>query len=315
MIFKKPLFWDISKPNLFAYLLLPLTIPIRVNNLLLKYKKKINSKKTFTICIGNIYVGGTGKTPMSIKLFKILKKNKLKVFIGKKNYSNQKDEKEILKKNSNLITASSREKILEKIKNKSDVLIFDDGLQDKKITYDLKFVCFDTYTWIGNGFLIPAGPLRENLNSLKKYDGVFVKNSTNLKNSTVKILKKINKKIKIFFTEYKIVNKKNFDLDDNYLIFSGIGNPIDFKNILLKNQFNIVHEIIFPDHFDYKTNDIDEIKKIAKKLNLKIITTEKDFVKLSKKNKKQIKFIKIDINIKNEKNLINFIKKKYNEKT
>lgn len=314
MKFKKPLFWDFSKPNLFAYLLFPLTIPIRINNLLLKYKKKINLLKTFTICVGNIYVGGTGKTQTSIKLFRILTKNKLKVAVGKKEYFDHKDEQILLKKNTNLITAYSRERILEKIKGNLDVLIFDDGLQDKKITYDLKFVCFDSFNWVGNGFLIPAGPLRENISSLKNYDGVFLKNITNFKSPIIKIIKENNSKIKIFFSEYKISNIKNFDLNDNYLIFSGIGNPSDFKNLLIKNKFNITHEVIFPDHFNYKTNDINKIKKLAKKLNSKIVTTEKDFVKLSKKDKKIIKFIKIDIAIKNEKNLLHFIQKKLNEK-
>ena len=68
----------------------------------------------------------------------------------------------------------------------------------------------------------------------------------------------------------------------NYLIFSGIGNPSSFKNILIKNNFQIVEEIIFPDHFNYTKNDIDKIKIRAERLNANIITTEKDYVKISK---------------------------------
>ena len=98
MIYKKPRFWDFCKPNLIAYLLLPLTIPIRINNFILNYKTKFKEKKIFTICVGNICVGGTGKTPTTIKLYEILNKINLKVLVGKKFYPEHKDEEFILKK-------------------------------------------------------------------------------------------------------------------------------------------------------------------------------------------------------------------------
>ena len=83
MKFKKPKFWDLKKPNWISLLLLPLTFPLQVNNLFLKnkVKKKINNIKT--ICVGNIYVGGTGKTPTAMKLNEILKELKIKTCIGK----------------------------------------------------------------------------------------------------------------------------------------------------------------------------------------------------------------------------------------
>lgn len=307
---KKPEFWDLKKPNLLSHLLLPFTIPIRINNFLLNNSSKIKTKNIFTICVGNIYVGGTGKTPTSIKLYKILNKMNLKVLIAKKYYQNQIDEIKLLKDNARVISGVNRNQIINKIKNKIDVLIFDDGLQDKKIDYDLKFVCFDASTWIGNGYLLPSGPLRESLNSLKKYDAVFLKNN---KNFNVKFIKKVNPKIKIFLSNYKITNINRFNLSNNYLIFSGIGNPNDFKNSLIISNFKIVKELIFPDHYKYTHEDILNIKKQALKLNAKIITTEKDYTKLSYKEKKDIKFIKIDLKINNEKNLINFIKNKLNE--
>jgi len=314
MIYKKPRFWDFPNPNLFTYLLFPLTIPIRMNNFLLNNKSKIKSKDIFTICVGNIYLGGTGKTPTAIKLNKILTKYNLNVAIGRKFYPSHKDEIKILNEESNLLISSSRDKILSLKNLNVEVIIFDDGLQDKKIDYDLKFVCFDCLNWIGNGLLIPAGPLRENLKSLKKYDAVFLKNFTNSKKNIIKIIKKINHKIKIFFTNYKITNLNKFNFANKYLIFSGIGNPEDFKNILIKNNIKIIHEMIFPDHFDYKVDDLRKVKKIAKKYNAKIITTEKDYVKLPKKERRGIDYIKIELIFKNQKSLIHFIKKKINEK-
>lgn len=307
---KKPDFWDFKKPNLLSYLLLPFTIPVRISNFILDNSLKIKTKNVFTICVGNIYLGGTGKTPTSIKLYKILNKLNFNVLIAKKYYPDQIDELKILKQNASVISEINRKRIIKKISNRTNILIFDDGLQDKNIDYNLKFVCFDAKTWIGNGCLIPSGPLRENLKSLKKYDAVFLKNYNNF---NIKIIKKINPKIKIFLSNYIITNLNKFNRSNNFLIFSGIGNPKDFKNILVQNNFKIIKELIYPDHFRYRYDDIQDIKKLAKKLNAKIITTEKDYVKLSKKDKKNINFIKIDLKIKNEKNLLDFIKYKLNE--
>ena len=214
-----------------------------------------------------------------------------------------------------MITAKTRKKIIDiSIENKCELLIFDDGLQDKTLKYNLQFVCFDTENFIGNGLLIPAGPLREKISSLKKYDGVFLKNDLDDNTSNfVELIKRSNPNIKIFHTFYKINNLSNFDLSKKYLIFSGIGNPDNFRKILLKNKFNIVDEIIYPDHFSYNKNIIKEIENRAKKNNAKIITTEKDFVKVSNFEHANINFLEIDLKIKEESVLFDFIKSKIYE--
>ena len=71
---------------------------------------------------------------------------------------------------------SNRKKIIRSAVEKNyKFLIFDDGLQDKNVYYDIELVCFDADSWIGNGNLLPSGPLREKISSLKKYDAVFLK--------------------------------------------------------------------------------------------------------------------------------------------
>ena len=142
-MFKKPKFWDYSKPNLISYLLLPFTILILFRNF---FSKKIIKKKFYnikTICVGNIYIGGTGKTPLTLKIYEILKNRNFKVSTAKKFYSKQRDEQLLLNKNSTLIIEKTREKAIKQAINyKLDYLIFDDGIQDLNIEYDLKFVCF-----------------------------------------------------------------------------------------------------------------------------------------------------------------------------
>ena len=311
MKFKKPLFWDLKKPNLISNILYPLTIFIKLNNFLLGFKKKKNSQKLKTICVGNIYIGGTGKTPSTIMLYNLIKKFKTNVSTAKKFYKSQNDERIILEKKTNSLFGFDRKEIVNKaIESSKDLLIFDDGLQDKYTSYDLQFVCFDTKNWIGNGRLIPAGPLRENLKSLKKYDGVFLKDVNEKSNEIIKLIKSINSEIKIFITEYKPTNLKQFNLKDNFLFFSGIGNPENFKNLLIKNNFKIIKEVIYPDHYDYNKGDIEKIKILANKMNAKIITTEKDYVKIKNFNIENINFLEIDLNVKDDKILSDFIKSK-----
>ena len=90
MKLKKPSFWDLQKPNFLSYLLIPFSLPIIIRNFLFQFLKKEKSSKIKTICVGNIYLGGTGKTPLTIKISEILNQLNIKVATVKKNYSNQK---------------------------------------------------------------------------------------------------------------------------------------------------------------------------------------------------------------------------------
>ena len=298
-----------KKPNYLSYLLLPLTLPVIINNFFLNLKKKKIDKKIKKICIGNIYVGGTAKTPLTIKIYRILSDLKFKTATIKKFYKKHYDEQEILSQETKLYCNKNRVDALdEAIKDNVAVAIFDDGLQDKSMDYDLKFVCFNNSKWVGNGFLIPAGPLRETISSLSKYDSVFL-NGNEKDNSDIKmLLKKYNKEIQIFEATYKVINLNKLDIKKKYVIFSGIGNPDSFKETLTKHNFNIVKEIIFPDHYNYTPKDIDYIRLQAKKLDSKILTTEKDYIKIKTDSKKDINFLKIDLNIKDESKLIDYLK-------
>jgi tetraacyldisaccharide 4'-kinase len=310
MKLKKPYFWDLKKPNFLSYLLIPFSFPIIIRNFLFQFLKKKKSSNIKTICVGNIYLGGTGKTPLTIKISQILKQEGVKVATIKKNYSNQKDEQLLLKQKTSLITADSRKDAIKQgINEKYDILVFDDGLQETKIDFDIKLVCFKSKIWIGNGQLIPAGPMREKISSLKRFDAVFLNGSSNNFEKIEKQIKNINVDIEIFKTFYKILNIQSYNLESKYLIFSGIGNPSDFYDILVKNKFNVAREIVFPDHYNYSLHDLKKIQNIAKNENLKIITTEKDFMKIPEEFKKEINFLTIDLVIEDERKLIELLTK------
>ena len=94
------------------------------------------------------------------------------------------------------------------------------------------------------------------------------------------------------------------------MIFSGIGNSSSFRETLENNNFNIIEEKIFPDHYDYNDQDIQKILEIAKNKDLKILTTEKDFIKIPDDLKSEINFVEIDLEIPKKDKLIKFIKSK-----
>jgi len=259
-------------------------------------------------------LGGTGKTPSTIKIFKILKKLEKNTVVGKKFYNDQVDEIKLLQKECKILTHRTRGKILKKAQNQNKkIIIFDDGLQDNTISYNLKIVCFDGKKLIGNGLLLPSGPLREHIGNLKNYDCLLLKDAGNKINNFTRLAKSINKKLKIFYTYTYIRNLKKFNKKNKYLIFSGIGNSESFKNLLIKNKFNIIKEIVFPDHFNYKSEQIEEIKKLSKKLKAKILTTEKDFLRLNRNYRNNINFVKIDLIVKNEKKFVKYLKLKIYE--
>jgi tetraacyldisaccharide 4'-kinase len=316
MILKKPKFWDFKKPNFFAYLLYPFTIFVEIHNIISTVIPKKKFTEIKTICVGNLYIGGTGKTPTSLFLYNLLKKNNINPVIAKKFYKNQIDEQKFLKDNSNFISLSDREKIVKKaIEMKFDMVIFDDGLQEKWINYDIKFACFDSEKWIGNGHLIPSGPLREKMNALKNYHGIFLKtvnDDSNLDYIYNKI-REINPNIEVFESNIEIKNISKFNIDRNYIIFSGIGNPDSFKKLLLKNKFKIIEEITFPDHYNYQDKDILKIIDKANSNNAEIITTEKDFKRIPQNFKEKISFLEINMKIKDENKLVQFLKTKINE--
>ena len=309
MNFKKPYFWDLPKPNIISYLLIPFSIPIVLRNFLFKFFKKEKSTRIKTVCVGNIYLGGTGKTPLTIRIYEILKTLNYKVATAKKNYSNQNDEQLLLSQKTSLIAEKSRKNVITQgLKQNLDFLVFDDGLQELGIEFDIKLACFKSKNWIGNGQLIPAGPMREKISSLKRFDAVFLNGHTDNFEKIENQIQSINSKIKIFKTFYKISNIEKYNLNLRYLIFSGIGSPSDFKEILLENKFNIAKEIIFADHYEYSQNDFENIISSAKNENLNILTTEKDYMKIPKKFREEIKFLSIDLIIHNEIELINLLK-------
>ena len=298
MKLKKPLFWS-KNNNLFSFLLFPFSLLIQLlfffKNIFLK-TKKISIP---VICVGNIYLGGTGKTPLSIELVRILKTFNMAPVLVKKFYKDQFDEIDLINsKNIEIIKNSSRYIALKEAEERGfKSVVLDDGFQDHSIYKNLSILCFNEKQLIGNGFTIPAGPLREPLSALRRSKIILIngKKNEDFENK----IKSINNEINIFYSKYIAQNSHKF-LNENILAFAGIGNPENFFDLLKENNINVEKKISFPDHYNYSKKELDKLLKISKENNLKLLTTEKDFFRIKHFNTTDIDYLTIKLEIINE---------------
>ena len=305
----KPKFWD-RKIGLISILFFPLTLIVIFFTFLKKKITKTRGFKIPVICVGNIYLGGTGKTPTSILLANELSKLGKKPLILRKYYKNHNDEYSLIKNYfKNLIISKNRiEGLKEAEKSNFDIVILDDGLQDYKIKKNLSIVCFNNNQLIGNGMVLPSGPLRENLSILKNVEIVIINGSKNI-NFENKILN-INKKLEIFYSFYKPTNLDQFK-NKKLLALAAIGNPENFFQLVEKNNLKIFKKKIFPDHYQFSKAEMQNILREAEMKNYQVIMTEKDYYKINHYKLKKINYLKVSLEIYNKEKLFKKINSLY----
>ena len=307
MNFFKPRFWDKKQISAYSIFLLPISLIIQFFGKIRNLSTNGEKFSIPVICVGNIYLGGTGKTPICIELNSILKNlNKKTVYIRKKHGAYE-DEKKLLEQSGPVYERSKRAEALnDALKNKFEVAILDDGFQDFSIKKDFSIVCFIEKQWIGNELTIPSGPLREKISSLKRADCVLIngKHNNDIEN---KILKN-NNSIKIFYFNYEPINIDNFKNRET-ICFAGIGNPKNFFSLLKENEINVLEEISFPDHYNYSRTDLDNLIKKAKQKNSILLTTEKDYLRIDKDYRENINCLKIKVKMEKKNEFIEEIKK------
>ena len=303
----KPKFWDKNKISILSIVFFPISLLIRLFSFIKRYITTTNQFSIPIICVGNIYLGGTGKTPLCIEIFSILKNlNRNPVFIRKK-YDSFQDEANIQKEVGLVYQNKKRsEAIKQAIQNKADIAILDDGFQDFSVEKNFSIVCFTEREWIGNGLIIPSGPLREKISALKRADCVVINGKKNIEIEN-KIFKE-NEQIKIFYTNYKPQNIEEFK-NNKVVAFAGIANPKNFFRLLKYNKIDVVKEIKFTDHYNYSEKELENLLNDAEKNNAILLTTEKDYFRINKNYKKKINYLKILVEIENRKQFIDEIKK------
>ena len=307
MLLKKPRFWDYKYISFLAIILSPLSFFVNIFNYI---KLKISKKKNFSIpiiCVGNIYLGGTGKTPLASEIFKITQSLGKNPAFVKKYYDYLKDEITMLKKVGTTFVSESRKEAIEYlIKNKNDIAILDDGFQDFTINKNFSIVCFNQKQWIGNGFVIPSGPLRERFSAIKRANCIVINGQKDI--SIEEKIFKENTNVEIYYTKYKLLDISRFK-DNKILAFAGIGNPSNFFDLLKENKLLLEEVIYYPDHYNFPKTELDTLIKRAEISNSILLTTEKDYFRIDDNYKKNIEFLKIELEIENKDSFIELIKK------
>ena len=307
MNFFKPKFWDKNQFSLLSILLFPIALLIKLLNLFKRCITKTYQCSIPVVCVGNIYLGGTGKTPLCIEIFSILKDLNMNPAFIRKKYDSFQDEVNLQKQIGPIYQSKKRiEALKEAIQNKANVAILDDGFQDFSINKNLSVICFNEKQWVGNGLVIPSGPLREDLSALKRANCVIINGKKNI--DIENEIFSQNKKIKIFYTKYKPQNINEFK-NNKVVAFAGIGNPENFFNLLRDNKIDLVEKIKFPDHHKYSENELENLFDKAKKHSAVLLTTEKDYFRISESYKQNIKCLKIEVEIENRNQFIEEIKK------
>ena len=295
--------WFLHKTPL-AFLLLPLSWIYYVFSRTVFLWRRIfayNSRRK-VICIGGIFAGGVGKTPIVRVIANYL--DAPVVMRGYKRTASTKnigDEATMLMSDGISVHVGDRKSNIVLLNRQKDntPIVMDDGLQNPSIKKDISIMVFDESLGFGNGFLLPAGPLREPKSHVKNADAIIV-----IKKDKVRKNFKLPDNIPVFYATNKNIipyhkNKKLF-------AFAGIGYPKKFFNSL----DNVVGRRAFSDHYQYSDEDILKLKKIAKKKNADLVTTEKDWVRLPPDVQNDIKCIKLETVI--EQKFFDWLKEKLN---
>lgn len=274
------------------------------------------------ICVGNVVLGGAGKTPTVELVCEILKeggfiphiltagyggylKNVVRVDANLHSYLQVGDEA--------LLSATVAPTWVGKNRVNSgkaailagaNILVMDDGFQNNSIEKDFKILVVDSCQEFGNEHLFPAGPLRESIESgVKKSDVVLIigEKNENLENK----IKQFRSSIPISYAKMEVVS--SIEVDNNKVVgFCGLGYPDKFKKTLINCGYEIMDFIAFSDHHPYTITEIQKLIKGAANVGATLVTTMKDYVKIPEVFKKDMSVISIKLKLENDdfKNLL-----------
>lgn len=249
------------------------------------------SRRTI-ICVGNIFAGGVGKTPIVRAIAGAL--GAPVVMRGYKKCAetgNIGDEAMMLGRDGILVHTGNRKSNVRLLDAQDDCgpIVMDDGFQNPGIKKDISILVFDENLGVGNGFMLPAGPLREPMRAVRRADAIIVIKSNNGRRRRLKF----PVGIPVFFARNQTVSP--YDEKTPLAAFAGIGYPKKFFNALK----NLVYKKGFADHYQYTVDDIKMLKKAAARCGAKLITTEKDWVRLPADAKEEIKYAQLETVIEN----------------
>jgi tetraacyldisaccharide 4'-kinase len=266
-----------------------------------------------TICVGNVVVGGAGKTPVAAAICELLKgelrtphvissgyggyiKNVVRVDRGIHTYLQVGDEALLL--SASAPTWIGKNKVhacRAAISAGADVIVMDDGLQNNAVVKDLSILVIDSVQGFGNEKLLPAGPLRETVGSgIRKSDVVLIIGERN--EAIEDRILSINKGMKIYHAKTEAADVATED-DAKVIGFCGLGYPSKFRMTLEQAGYNVVDFIAFRDHHAYTITEIQKLITMARRVGARLVTTWKDYVKIPSVFKDDIEAIGVRLKI------------------
>jgi tetraacyldisaccharide 4'-kinase len=285
-------FWQ--HKSFLSTILLPFSKVFYLISKIRKHLAKPISFPFFVICVGNISVGGTGKTQVVQWIAKKLLNNKFKIAIICKGYKGNFKKVSLVKSYHDASFVGDEAKLLSNIADvivtkdprdaylllqelRPDIVILDDFLQNPYITKDLSLLVIDADRMFGNARLLPAGPLRQSKQEAMLITKARIAIGSKSIESRLQGAQDLGKDA--FWAQ--ITSDLVLDLTKDYVAFAGIGNPDRFFRCLKVYGASIIHEIKFSDHHNYTALDIAKLKHLAESFKATLITTPKDAVKLN----------------------------------
>lgn len=304
---KTPEFWN--NKGVASTALLPLAaIWAKATHLRDRLAKQVSADLP-VICIGNLTAGGTGKTPLVSLLYdQLIEAGKSPVIMSRGYGGSQKgplwvdgmlhtaadcgDEPLMLAEGRDVIIGRDRVLAAQAISNRGihDIILMDDGLQHPYLAKDMTIGVFDGSAGIGNGRLLPAGPMRVAFDDgIASLDIAFINGD-----DEHDLTKAIDGRVPIMTGNVVADPTIIADLGDAPLLaFAGIGRPQRFFRTIEKVGGNIVQSLAFADHHPYTQSDLTRLQEDSIRLGASLITTQKDWIRLPSEWRERISFLPI----------------------
>ncbi|WP_337266226.1 tetraacyldisaccharide 4'-kinase [Oryzifoliimicrobium ureilyticus] len=249
------------------------------------------------ICIGNFTVGGAGKTPTAIAMARVAIANGFKPGFLSRGYGGSIDVTTVVDPHHHRATAVGDEPLLlareattviarrridgarRLVAEGVDLIIMDDGFQSARLTIDYALLVIDAGRGLGNGHIVPAGPVRAPLGQqLARTDGILKVGDGN---AADRVVRTAARAAKPFFEAKVEVSRGGNLVGKRVLAFAGIADPSKFFRTVEASGAEIVQKRAFGDHEHLRDDEISELLTEARQDGLLIVTTAKDFVRLS----------------------------------
>lgn len=289
-----PFWWE--RPDWRAYALYPAS---RIYSFVAT-RRMINARRDKldipVLCVGNFTVGGTGKTPVAIALAKQAKKMHLTPGFLSRGYGGSIGEPHVVDRkhdsarqvgdeplllSDHAITATTPNRIAGAkllMQRGCDFLIMDDGFQSAQIHMDYALVVVDGRYGVGNGHVLPGGPLRANLiDQVRFATGIVRMGEDRAGEAVVRLAARAGRPIFEAVTRTRGADKF---ANRRFLAFAGIGHPDKFFDSVTNAGGEVVMTRSFSDHHFYSNDELKELVDMARGAELELITTAKDFARL-----------------------------------